>query len=293
MIPTNISSTTNYTNMNDAINAGKTNSFIVYVCHNAKIYENETIDVIDSGVHIMGDVSLGNVLAYLVVENMNEESTFVIDTPNGDVIIFENINIVAKNNLFTVVGQSTLTLYNVGCFFGQKCLVVATDTSGSIPPGVVAETVVFMSNVYGIFHATGFITCNHCTFYNQITGAMITNNTAINPWAFFSMYDQHYINTLFPMGYQTSITGAIAAPQLSEDYIDKTKLFNCQTYFDPTSSNAFGSGTDTCPPCAECPSCRNTRLGEIIFGIGFWAMVFACYWGISHKVSSKKSANKK
>lgn len=279
LIPTNVSDTTNYTSLNEAITAAKTNNAPVMVCDGAVVTANETIDTIDQGVHIIGDAPPGKRKAYLTFETESDDFVFTIDAGNGDLVVFENINIVYDNYLFLVKGQSQLTLTNFTCWFGLKCVTVVADTTGVIPPGLVIESSAFMMNAYAIFHSSGHIRCTHCSFYDSLTGAVITNNTAQNPFSFINMYDHHYINVLFPIGVQGLSTSVISAPTFSDEYVDSTRFFNSQTYFDPTSG-AFGSdsggGTATLPPCEKC-ECDTTWLLVIIFSIAFFALaIYVC-----------------
>lgn len=273
-IPTNISSTTNYTTLDDAIGAACVNFYIVYVCDQASVAENETIRPITCPLHIMGTTPVGTVMSYLTIENTNSSDVvvFLINATNGAAVVFENINIVFDHTLFSVVGESQLTLYNMRCWGGYKCVEVNTVTTSALPAGLFADTAKFYDNVYAIFHASGYVRCHHCTFYNSITGAIITNNTSPNPWIYVTLYDWDTPNVLFPLGIQYVVDGPIASTALSPTYADQTNYRNTQTYV-PASS--FGSSA-TCAPCEECDSCTSTHLTQIIFGIGFWAIVFAC-----------------
>lgn len=272
-IPTNVSTTTNYTTLDDAIGAACVNFYIVYVCDQSAVGASETIRPITCPLHIMGTAQVGAVFSYLTIENTNTSTVvFLINTTSGASVVFENINIVSDHTLFSVVGESQLTLYNMRCWGGYKCVEVNTVTDSPLPAGLFADTVKFYDNAYGIFHASGYVRCYHCTFYNSITGAIITNSTAPDPWIYITLYDWDTPNVLFPMGIQYTPDGAVSAALLSAAYADRTMYRNTQTYV-PAAS--FGS-SDTCAPCAECEPCTSTRFTQIIFGIGFWAIVFAC-----------------
>lgn len=276
-LPTLTSPTTNFTRFSDALAAAIANSLPLIVCDQAKITANETIPTITSSVVITGELTPGSPFPYLTVENLQLDPIFVIDAANGDVVLFENLQIDFKTTLFSIQGQAQLTLLNFKCWFGITCVQVSTLTTGSVPPGLAGDTAVFMGNAIGILHNTGFVTCNHCTFYDSLVAAILTRNPAPNPFIYITLYDHHYQNVLFPLAAQTAIEQPLVAPELSPSYVDMTDFFACFDYQKPSSTEQlFGSAG--CPPtttaCPVCASCQNTSSPtQIIFSIGLLLLI--------------------
>ena len=273
-VPTNTTSTTNYTSLSTAMIAAMENNFCIVVCNNAVVFANETLPNITSSLCVTGDTPTGSVFPYLTVENNITSPTFFINASNSARIVFENLNIVNAGTLFSIVGESQLTLANMRCWFGNICVEVNSSiTRALLPPGLYADTASFMSNAIAVVNINGWVYCMHCTFYDSLVASLLTRNPSSNPWAFFVMYDQHFINSLFPQALQYSPGDTIAPPAgISSTYTDSTNYFNCQTY---AVLNTFGAG-ETCPPCAACPSCSGRNILQVLFGIGVWILVFAC-----------------
>jgi hypothetical protein len=273
-VPTNTTSTTNYTTLSSAMIAAMENNFCIVVCDKAFVFANETLPNITSSLCVTGDTPIGMVFPYLTVENNLTSPTFFINASNSDSVVFESINIINAGTLFSIVGESQLTLLNMRCYNGQVCVEVNSSTTrGLLQPGLYADTASFMANAIGILNINGWVNCKHCTFYDSLVSSVLTRNTSPNPWVYFEMYDQHYINSLYPIALQYAPGEPIAPPAgISSTYADSTNYFNCQTY---ATVNAFGAG-EGCPPCAACPSCSSRNILQVLFGIGVWILVFAC-----------------
>ena len=274
LTPSNESATTNYTLLSTAMVAAMDNSYCIIACDGAVVQANETLPNITRSICIMGETPVGTVFSYLTIENNITTPTFFVNASNSARIVFENINIVNAGTLFEIVGQSQLTLLNMRCWFGNICVQVQTSTtSGLVPPGLFADTATFMSNAIAILNINGWVYCNHCRFYDSITASLLTRNPSSNPWAYFVMYDQGFINCLFPQGLQYAPGDVLSPPAgLSNYYVDSTNYFNSQTYAELQS---FGAAP-ACEPCAACPSCPSTNIVQLLFGIGLWVLIIAC-----------------
>jgi len=286
-VPTNTTQTTNFTTLGAAMNASMANDFCVIVCNGALVGFNETLPVITSSICIMGETQVGTVLAYLTIENNITTPTFLVNASNTARVVFENINIVNSGTLFEVIGQSQLTLLNTRCFFGNVCVKINTTTINALlPPGVLGDTVTFMSNAIPVEQITGWFYCTHCTFYDSLTAALLTRNPSSNPWQFFVLYDQTFVNVIFPYALQP-YAGAVLSPPagITANFVDSTNLFDCQTY---TQFTSFGAAGD-CPACAACPSTPSVNIVQILFAIGIWLLIFACYAVCCRRNKSDKS----
>jgi hypothetical protein len=295
-VPTNVSATTNYTKLCDAIQAAEDNGAVVCVCDGAYVDVNETVCNISRGVTVSGCTVTGTIFPYLTLEN-NQTTAFYINVSNGEPVVFEYINIVFGvpfyGTAFTVVAQSQLTLSNMRCWFGFACVQVMSQTVGLTPPGVVADTVGFISNDYAILHFTGFVTCTHCTFVNSLIGSLVTRNVfppaSNNPWtAFFTLYDVHFMNVLYPMSIQLTLGGVMNPPTLSDNWVDAQNYYTCQTYM--TLNNTFGSpGQPLCPTCSPC----STTVVQIALSIAVWAFIYVCVMWLIAKLCGGSKKKKK
>ena len=273
-VPTNTSATTNFTSLGAAMNASMANDYCIIVCNGASVAANETLPVITSSLCIMGETPVGTVFSYLTIDNNITSPTFLVNASNAARIVFENINIVNSVTLFEVIGQSQLTLLNMRCWFGNICVQINTTTiNGLVPPGVVADTATFMSSAIAVVQVNGWFYCTHCVFYDHATAALLTRNPSTNPWQFFVVYDQTFINVLYPYALQYEPGQTIAPPAgITATFVDKTNMFDCQTY---AQVFAFGD-SGNCQPCSECPTCPSVNIIQIILAIGLWIAVASC-----------------
>ena len=95
--------------------AAMENNFCIIVCNNAIVFANETLPNITSSLCVTGDTPTGNVFPYLTVENNITSPTFFINASNSASVVFESINIINAGTLFSIVGESQLTLANMRC----------------------------------------------------------------------------------------------------------------------------------------------------------------------------------
>lgn len=273
MIPTNVSSTTNYTLLSKAMVAGMSNAMTIIVCDEAIVQANEILPVINSSLSIMGVNPVGTEFAYLTITNLNLDSVFIVNASNSDLVIFENLNIVYEKTLFSVVGRSQLIVTNLKCWFGETCISVNTGTVGLTHPGVIVDTVGFIANDIGILWYNGYITCLHCTFYDSLVAAVLLRNLYPTPTDYITMYDHHYINVADPSAQQTGPGQPLMPPlSVSAAYVDGTDFYNCQTYVIlplPNLNGAFGDFSNgTCPICPDCGTVnvKASAAGEVIGG---------------------------
>jgi hypothetical protein len=113
--------------------------------------------------------------------------------------------------------------------------------------------VFFVGAHAGIIHTQGYVSCVHCTFLDVFTSALITRLAVYDPYVYISMYDQHFVNTLYQYAYQLGDGSPLVAPELSAGYVDRSLLVNSQTYMMALSTTQLW-GTEGCPTCTTCES---------------------------------------
>ena len=285
--------TTNYTLLSTAMAAAmSTPAFAVPIvaCDGATVGANETLPSITQGITIVG-ASGGTgatPFAHLTINGISPlGAVFDVQTANGVGVTFENIAIVAGDQtLFRVSGSATLTLRNVKCELTTTCVQVdATGSSTTVPPGLDADTVAFIGTLHAIVHTAGTVTCRHCTFVDTFEAGIVTRLAVYNPYALFTLYDVHFVNTLYPMAYQSAPGTPLSPPEVSGAYVDRTMFYNTQTYsVAATTVELFGtSGCPVCETC-DCPPCYSKWVNislVILLALGIFVCVLTCVFRAS------------
>jgi hypothetical protein len=256
--------TTNYTLLSAAMTAamaGPATAVPIVVCDGARVRAGEVLPVITSGITIMGESGgEGTLIAALTIDNMGTGAVFTVSAPNGESVVVQSLAIVAgKQTLFSVTDSATLTLRDFKCELTSTCVLVNTaTTTGAVPPGLDADTAVFIGSIIAILHQKGNVACRHCSFEDTFEGAIVTRLSVYDPYVFITLYDVHFVNTLYPLAYQSGAGAPLSPPEISPEYVDRVLFFNTQTYsVAATTVELFG--TTGCPACesCDCPPCYN------------------------------------
>ena len=278
--------TTNYTLLSAAMAAamsGPEYAVPIVVCDGARVAANEVLPAITEGITVVGESGGGGApFTSLTVDSATGGAVFAVAAPNGVAVVFQSLAMIATGQtLFAVSGGATLTLRDVKCELTAVCVSVATDGApAAVPPGLDADTAVFVGTLTAIVHTQGHVTCRHCTFEDTFEGAIVTRLAVYDPYVFFTLYDVHFVNTLYPLAYQAAPGAPLSPPELSPAFVDRTLFFNTQTYsVAATTVELFGAaGCPTCETC-DCPPCYNKWINislVILLALAVFICVVTC-----------------